>query len=191
MLCEEVSVSPWVRILSSRSFNRGRFLVVCFTAAYFVLVSEASFSINSSLHKRLWEKQTQVRRFFGQSPKPLIIHRWRGLISLPCCRHTPFQSGLTLLFSKCSSPPAPGTSHICIFIRSVCTVLNPTIHCAPHSHIHLWMLIPFLWLKPLSQGHWRCLSPVLPGTFTALSEARAAAFFSVSCWWPCVQCGYP
>jgi hypothetical protein len=143
--------------------------------------SEASFSINSSLHKRLWEKQTQVRRFFGQSPKPLIIHRWRGLISLPCCRHTPFQSGITLLFSKCYSPLASGTSHICIFIRSVCTVLNPTIHRAPHSHSPLWMLIPFLWLEPLSQGHWRWLSPVLPGTFTVLNRARAVAFFSVSC----------
>lgn len=36
----------------------------------------------------------------------------------------PFQNGLTLLFSKCYSPPASDTSHICILIRSMHIVLN-------------------------------------------------------------------
>lgn len=97
--------------------------------------------LRSSLHKRLSAKQTRVRHFWMKPKAPIDNSQVKRINFITMLLTHPFQSGLTLLFSKCYSPPASGTSHICIFIKSVCTVLNlmVTALLIPDS---LWMLIP-------------------------------------------------
>lgn len=97
--------------------------------------------LKSSLRKRLWAEQTQVRCFWME-PKAPDNSQVKRINFITMLLTHPFQSGLTLLFSKCYSPVASGTSHICIFIRSVCTVLNPmvTTHLIPDSLCECWSL---------------------------------------------------
>lgn len=60
---------------TDRSFNGVRFLVVSFSTSHFVLVSEASFPIPIKFTQEALRKANSSQTVFGQSPKPLIIHR--------------------------------------------------------------------------------------------------------------------
>lgn len=93
----------------------------------------------------------------------------------------PFQSGLTPLFSKCYLPPASGTRHICIFIRSVCTVLNSMVTALLISDplCECWYLF-LSWSRNFLKVStcWHLLGE--QGASTALNKPHAAVFCPLS-----------
>lgn len=109
----------------------------------------------------------------------------------------PLQSGLTLQFSKCFSPPASGTNGICILIRSVCTVLNQGVTALfiPESLYESWDL--FLLLEPyFLQGQYTVASPWGTGSLCWPDQAMRSCFLPFSgcasvrlqwVWWEAVH----
>lgn len=122
----------------------------------------------------------QVRHFWME-PKAPGNSQVKRINFITMLLTHPFQSGLTLLFSKCYSPPASGTSHICIFMRNVCTVLNPAV-------TSLLIRIPPMNADTFSSGWSHDFLKVnicqhLPrewGVSTALNQPCAAAFCTLS-----------